>query len=72
MYQVDKQADRKEEAKLWGVERRAPPVFGKATIRLGIGPHSSVYFLFQYQVRVVDHRNLNYDNVADTSAATVA
>ena len=28
-------------AKLCGVEQRAPPVFGRATIRLGIGPHSS-------------------------------
>ena len=28
-------------AKLCGVEQRAPPMFGRATIRLGIGPHSS-------------------------------
>ena len=28
-------------AKLCGVEQRAPSVFGRATIRLGIGPHSS-------------------------------
>ena len=28
-------------AKLCGVEQRAPPVFGKATITLGICPHSS-------------------------------
>jgi len=28
-------------AKLCGVEQRAPPVFGRATIRLGIGPLSS-------------------------------
>ena len=27
--------------KLCGVEQRAPPMFGRATIRLGIGPHSS-------------------------------
>ena len=26
-------------AKLCGVEQRAPPIFGRATIRLGIGPH---------------------------------
>jgi len=27
------------------VEQRAPPMFGRATIRLGIGPHSSyTYF----------------------------
>ena len=28
-------------AKLCGVEQRAPPMFGRATITLGIGPHSS-------------------------------
>ena len=27
------------------VEQRAPPIFGRATIRLGIGPHSSFIFL---------------------------
>ena len=26
-----------------GVEQRAPPIFGRATITLGIGPHSSYY-----------------------------
>jgi len=26
-------------AKLCGVEQRAPPIFGRATITLGIGPH---------------------------------
>ena len=26
-------------AKLCGVGQRAPPMFGRATIRLGIGPH---------------------------------
>jgi len=30
--------------KLCGVEQRAPPMFGRATITLGIGPHSSVFF----------------------------
>ena len=29
-------------AKLVGVEHRAPPVFGRATITLGIGPRSSI------------------------------
>jgi len=29
-------------AKLCGVEQRAPPMFGRATITLGIGPHSSI------------------------------
>jgi len=27
-------------AKLCGVEQRVPPMFGRATITLGIGPHS--------------------------------
>jgi len=30
-------------AKLCGVEQRAPPVFSRAAITLGIGPHSSHY-----------------------------
>ena len=29
---------------LSGVEQRAPPMFGRATITLGIGPHSSSYY----------------------------
>ena len=28
-------------AKFCGVEQRAPPIFGRAAIMLGIGPHSS-------------------------------
>ena len=32
-------------AKLCGVEQRAPPMFGRATMTLGIGPHSSVNLL---------------------------
>jgi len=28
-------------AKLCGIEQRAPPIFGRAAITLGIGPHSS-------------------------------
>jgi len=32
-------------AKLCGVEQRAPPIFGRATIRLDIGPHfSGLYY----------------------------
>ena len=30
-------------AKLCGVEHRAPPIFGRAAITLGIGPHSSFH-----------------------------
>jgi len=26
---------------LYGVQQRAPPMFGRVTIRLGIGPHST-------------------------------
>jgi len=26
-------------AKLCGIEQRAPPIFGRAAITLGIGPH---------------------------------
>jgi len=29
-----------------GVEQRAPPVFGRAAITFGIGPHFSFYLLF--------------------------
>jgi len=29
------------QTKLYGIEHRAPPIFGRATITLGIGPHSS-------------------------------
>ena len=32
-------------ALLHGIEQRAPPVFGSATITLGIGPHSSYFWL---------------------------
>ena len=32
-------------AKLCGVEQRAPPIFGRAAVTLGIGPHSSLYYL---------------------------
>jgi len=30
--------------KLCGVEQRAPPIFGRAAITLGIGPHSSYHY----------------------------
>jgi len=33
-------------AKLCGVEQRAPPIFVRAVITLGIGPHSSLYYIF--------------------------
>jgi len=30
------------QAKLCGIEHRSPPIFGRATVMLGIGPHSSL------------------------------
>jgi len=35
-------------AKLCGVEQRVPPVFGRAAITLGIGPHSSYRYMLYY------------------------
>ena len=40
-------------AKVCGVEQRAPPMFGRATITLGIGPHSS-YVCFVYGKAIYD------------------
>jgi len=33
-------------AKLVDLEQKSPPMFGRATITLGIGPHSSSFFFF--------------------------
>ena len=33
-------------AKLCGIQQRAPPIFGREAITLGIGPHSSSIFFF--------------------------
>jgi len=33
-------------AKLCGVEQTAPPIFGRATITLGTGPHSSILLYY--------------------------
>jgi len=43
-----------------GVEHRAPPVFGRATITLGIGPHSSCEIIKVILVRFLqlDERSL--------------
>jgi len=38
-------------AKLCGVEQRALPMFGRATITLGIGPHSSCPYFYGYFVQ---------------------
>jgi len=42
-------------AKLCGVDHRAPPIYGRATIMLAIGPHSSWCF-FSLQCRVMPCR----------------
>jgi len=34
-------------AKLCGVVQRAPPIFGRAAITLGIGPHFSLFLLYK-------------------------
>jgi len=40
-------------AKLCGVEQRAPSMFGRAAITLGIGPHSSSIFLLFLFARLI-------------------
>jgi len=40
-------------AKLCGVEQRAPPIFGRAAITLGIGPHFSCVHVFCHFVFVL-------------------
>ena len=42
-------------AKLCGVEQRAPPIFARAAITLGIGPHSSFYELIVYEKRIPEY-----------------
>ena len=41
-------------AKLCCVEQRAPPIFGRAAITLGIGPHSIVVVVFGLHTRWTD------------------
>ena len=36
-----------------GVEQRAPPIFGRATITLGIGTHSSSFFFLLFFPRLI-------------------
>jgi len=40
---------------LCGVEQRAPPMFGRATIRLGIGPHSSFCLIEADNLKIPRH-----------------
>jgi len=39
-------------AKLCGVEQRVPPMFGRVTITLGIGLHSSYYHYYYKETRM--------------------
>jgi len=43
-------------AKLCGVEQRAPPMFGRATITLGIGPHSIWNIKFAVTLEAEKHQ----------------
>ena len=40
-------------AKLCGVEQRAPPIFGRVAVTLGIGPHSSSCYLLSFFPRLI-------------------
>jgi len=46
-------------AKLCGVEHRAPPIFGRATITLVIGPHSSFDFVFSARVKRLARKSIS-------------
>jgi len=47
-------------AKLCGVVKRAPPIFGRAAITLGIGPHSSLILIFP-QIKLSNIYMFTYD-----------
>jgi len=40
-------------SKLRGIEQRAPPIFGRAAIMLGIGPHSSFVLFLLFFPRLI-------------------
>ena len=43
-----------------GVEQRAPPIFGRATITLGIGTHSSyLYFILIFRIMALVYTTLD-------------
>ena len=56
-------------SKLCGAEQRAPPIFGRAAITLGIGPHSSLMMIcswtFSHQTKPVDHCPLTILSVGE-------
>ena len=35
-------------SQICGIEQRAPSMFGRATIRLGIGPHSRLFMFYSF------------------------
>jgi len=43
-----------------GVEQRAPPIFGRAAITLGIGPHSSVLYFLKYELERVKTAKMTF------------
>ena len=51
-------------SKLCGVEQRASPIFGRATITLGIGQHSSV---FAFWATVCIYKNSSGDEIANVN-----
>ena len=51
-------------AKLCGVEQRAPPMFSRATITLGIGPHSSSLY-FHAVVSIFSSSFFSLPNLSD-------
>jgi len=56
-------------ARLSDVEQRAPPIFSRAAITLGIGPHSSLSLLYSCQTDMSRYKKIgakNLDNVNET------
>jgi len=58
--------EQRARAKLCGVEHRAPPIFGRATITLGIGPHSSFIKIFIICCRCTLRRLLSWQHCTAT------
>ena len=58
-------------AKLCGVEHRVPPIFGRAAITLGIGPHSGFLYFLSFLVahswrRLTMYKLLSSPNLSQT------
>jgi len=52
-----------------GFEQRAPPIFGRAAITLGIGPHSSCECFFVTAVLIIMAYFINFDAVIEESVS---